>query len=87
MSPVVHISWKINGLKLRSICVIMCRYARYNFHIHSQKAPLLYYYKWVDIYTAGAALDPAPGGEEEHLLAVAALHVQEERREQACKYF
>ena len=33
------------------------------------------------------ALDPAPGGEEEHLLAVAALHVQEERREQACKYF
>ena len=34
MSPVVHISWKINGLKLRSICVIMCRYARYNFLIH-----------------------------------------------------
>ena len=39
------------------------------------------------IYTAGAALDPASGGEEEHLLAVPALHVQEERREQACKYF
>ena len=39
------------------------------------------------IYTAGAALDPASRGEEKHLLAVAALHVQEERREQACKYF
>ena len=34
MSPVVHISWKINGQKLRSICVIMCRYALYNFAIH-----------------------------------------------------
>ena len=39
------------------------------------------------IYTAGAALDPASGGKEKHLLAVAALHVQEESREQACKYF
>ena len=39
------------------------------------------------IYTAGAALDPASRGEEKHLLAVAALHVQEEGREQACKYF
>ena len=44
-------------------------------------------YIYIYIYTAGAALDPASGGKEKHLLAVAALHVQEERREQACKYF
>ena len=82
MSPVVHISWKINGLKLRSICVIMCRYASYNIVIHIVR-PSIHNH----IYTAGAALDPASGGEEKHLLAVAALHVQEERREQTCKYF
>ena len=85
MSPVVHISWKINGLKPRSICVIMCRYASYNIVIHIVRPSIDIYI--IYIYTAGAALDPASGGEEKHLLAVAALHVQEEGREQACKYF